>query len=191
MYDLPDDWQRDSINKALHHVKDFSLAIDVGAHRGIITRQLLKRFRHVVAVEPVEHLCKQIDAQAWRHNVALGAAEGVGALEAFGDNTGQTRVIAGQSVRVHALDNLCTAHAYRPTFIKLDVEGMEVDVLRGGENTIRALRPVLMVEENGLGAYYGHNDNAVYDLLTGWGATCFGVVQKWQTGNDMVYGWPA
>ena len=34
----------------------------------------------------------------------------------------------------------------RPTFIKIDVEGLEHEVLQGGERTLRACEPVLMVE---------------------------------------------
>lgn len=33
-----------------------------------------------------------------------------------------------------------------PSFVKIDVEGLELEVLRGGERTLRATRPTLLVE---------------------------------------------
>ena len=53
---------------------------------------------------------------------------------------------ASSSVRipVMAIDDVFNLKALR--LIKIDVEGMEIDVLRGAEQTIRRLRPILYIE---------------------------------------------
>jgi hypothetical protein len=57
---------------------------------------------------------------------------------------------------------------YVPGFIKVDVEGAELHVFRGGIQTITRHRPVI-VFEHGLGAAdrYGTTPEAVHDLLCG------------------------
>ena len=51
----------------------------------------------------------------------------------------------GDNVRVRSVDGLGLA---RLDFIKIDVEGFEVDVLRGARETIRRCMPVIYVEYN-------------------------------------------
>ncbi len=57
--------------------------------------------------------------------------------------------MATQSVKVtvDTLDN--QARELSPTFIKVDVEGMEVDVLRGARETLARSMPALFVEIHG------------------------------------------
>jgi len=56
---------------------------------------------------------------------------------------------------------------FQVDFIKIDVEGGELQVLQGGLETISRSRP-LIVLEHGVGAadYYGTRPEMVYDLLT-------------------------
>jgi FkbM family methyltransferase len=51
----------------------------------------------------------------------------------------------GEEVPVVTLDSL---NLPRCEFLKIDVEGMELNVLRGAEQTIRRLRPILYVEND-------------------------------------------
>ena len=57
---------------------------------------------------------------------------------------------------------------YRPDLIKVDVEGAELQVFRGGLETLARARPVI-VFEHGVGASdrYGTTPEAVHDLLAG------------------------
>jgi len=50
------------------------------------------------------------------------------------------------SVEVVTLDDFCRRRAIRPQFIKIDVEGFELEVLKGAAGLLRNVRPCLMVE---------------------------------------------
>jgi FkbM family methyltransferase len=66
------------------------------------------------------------------------------------DNSGSARIAGnpdGVEVFVCTMDSFCSARGIRTVdFIKVDVEGHEESVLRGGEETIRASRPAMMIE---------------------------------------------
>ena len=47
-----------------------------------------------------------------------------------------------------SLDELMPMLSNCPSFVKIDVEGMEMEVLKGGRELIRRCRPVLHIENN-------------------------------------------
>lgn len=165
MRDLSDDHQIEQIRAALCFVKKHTLALDIGAHRGIWSREMVKDFDEVTAIEPTD-LYKQID-QSYINviNAACGAKVGKCRMQAGKKNTGQTFVTEGDEVDVITVDSLNVI----PNFIKIDVEGMEYDVLKGGRKTILKHKPLIMIEENNLCLRYGHRINRASDLLKRWG----------------------
>ena len=54
----------------------------------------------------------------------------------------------GMPVRTVALDNLAAAGDFRPSFIKMDIEGAELDALRGMPRLLADARPVLVLEQS-------------------------------------------
>ena len=54
----------------------------------------------------------------------------------------------GMSVRTVALDDLAAAGNFRPSFIKMDIEGAEFDALRGMPRLLADVRPVLVLEQS-------------------------------------------
>lgn len=159
------------------------MALDIGAHRGILTKRLLERFEIVHAFEPTE-LAKQIDSRAIVHNVAVGRYPGYCSMQSGEENNGQTHVVVGQNVAVVTIDSL----GLNPDFIKIDVEGYEFDVLRGARDTLEQYRPVLMIEENHLCQRYGHKEYEVSDFLLSMGYKRR-QLHKWLHGAEWVYIW--
>lgn len=86
---------------------------------------------------------------------ALGERSGLGQIDSSkaAHNLGATsvkRVIEG-TVPIEPLDD-ALPHA-RPSLIKIDVEGMELEILRGAQRTIERARPVLCIEASTGSAY--------------------------------------
>jgi FkbM family methyltransferase len=88
----------------------------------------------------------EVDERVVIHEVGLGATGGTAALAGHsGTNFGSQRIALGSgTLRVLPLDEFELA----PTLMKIDVEGMELDVLRGALRTIQQHRPVVIVEDN-------------------------------------------
>jgi FkbM family methyltransferase len=54
-------------------------------------------------------------------------------------------------VKVDTLDSYVTREHVRPHLIKIDVEGAELDVLRGSTELLRTIRPIVLLEIHGWG----------------------------------------
>ena len=88
-------------------------------------------------------------------NMALGEKDGWGSVfipETVDNNLGMARVEMagkdGDSVRIISLDNFVEQNVVEDDvcFIKIDVEGMEGDVIRGGKETIDKFKPHVFAE---------------------------------------------
>lgn len=156
--------------------------IDVGANEGRFLWHITRRAprgRHI-AVEPIPELAAQVarsfpDVQV--HQCALSDAEGEAEFVQVLDDSGYSGLRERQypaefetrriQVPVRRLDDLVAPDA-SPAFIKIDVEGGELGVLRGGMETLRRCRPVV-VFEHGMGAAdrYDTTPEQVWDVLAG------------------------
>lgn len=136
-------------------------ALDVGANIGLFTIPLAlsarERGARVIAFEPVPANLERLRAGLAANGLdevvtvmpfALGAARGRLRLApeagALGGNAG--RSTEGIDVELRTLDELDGLGAC--TFVKIDVEGGELDVLRGGERFFRHARPRIVLELN-------------------------------------------
>jgi FkbM family methyltransferase len=92
------------------------------------------------------------------------------------------------TVKTDLLDNLIPKHT--PIhFIKVDVEGAELQVFKGAIETIKNNRPVLIFE-HGLGAAdcYGTSPENLFDLLSGQCGLRIFLMEKWlgtSSGNSL------
>jgi len=142
------------------------VAVDVGANEGQYIERLATRFRRVVAFEPqVSCFDKLRKSYSGYHNVALarmacGACDSVAELRTSADQAGcggATLLPAHphgyplpkvELVRVVRLDEMGPLLGGRVDFLKIDVEGADLDVLRGAEKIIRVHRPPVQFEEH-------------------------------------------
>ena len=131
-------------------------AIDVGAHIGLWTQELARRFERTVAFEPNPETwnCLLLNTPLGTelHNVALGSTDSECAIELPpGGNSGMWHTAPGTGVKCRRLDSYTIP---RVDLLKIDVEGQEGHVILGARDTLGVSRPAIVFEDNGLGPKY-------------------------------------
>ncbi len=101
------------------------------------------------------------------HNVGLGSEKGILKFTNTLDTINHVAAEGDHSfieVKVETLDNLV---AETPDLIKLDVEGFEDAVLRGGKQILQDQKlKAIIIELNGMGKRYGYHDEDIHCRLT-------------------------
>jgi FkbM family methyltransferase len=138
-----------------------AIAIDVGASDGAYTIHLAERAKRVIAFEAQPRQAARLEAMARANSlsvevepVALSDHSGSVTLRIPRDDLGRATIegmnglddltdVEQIEVRTRRLDDY---QLDAVGFIKIDVEGHELAVLRGGEQTLRRCAPVLLVE---------------------------------------------
>lgn len=160
-----------------------SNCIDVGCHQGDFLKEMLAIAPHGThfAFEPLPNMVEIL-----RHNFgsysnvhifdcALSDSEGTGSFNYVQNLPGYSGLrrrsynnmevqIKEITVKTALLDNIVKNTPVR--FIKVDVEGAELQVFRGALQTIKNNQPAI-VFEHGLGAadFYGTSPEKIFDLL--------------------------
>jgi len=162
-----------------------SNCIDVGSHKGEILDLFLKYSpagKHF-GFEPLPHLFKDLTSN-YSEKVTLincGLSDSCGEkefthvlnAEAFSgfkerDYLNKDVTLNTIPVKTCTLDQVVSDHSINAIeLIKIDVEGAELEVLRGGLKTIKALKP-LIVFEHGKGAaeYYETTPEAIFSFFS-------------------------
>ncbi|MBO9533190.1 MAG: FkbM family methyltransferase [Solirubrobacteraceae bacterium] len=156
-------------------------AIDVGAHEGDVTRQIIESAPggRTLAIEPLPHLAVALrgamlpgviveecaltdDAPAEVEFLHVTNHPGYSGLRKrdYPDEPHFEHL----TVQTQRLDDLVEQHAIEPRFIKIDVEGAESLVLRGARRTIEDFRPVIVVEHGSAAEGYGESPGTFFDL---------------------------
>lgn len=135
---------------AIKHCQRFRTAVDIGAHVGLWARGLTEKFETVICFEPCPEFAEILPRNAPKvhviHHCALGQREGFVKMDIAPDNTGATHVDRGATgnTPMFPLDHFQLKDV---DFIKIDVEGYELDVIKGGFNTFKNNDPVVIVEQ--------------------------------------------
>lgn len=146
--------------------------IDIGASLGLYCDYMAPRCRRIYAFEPNPTLTKFLNDKAEAlgnmevHAVALGESNGTGIfhqhkLSGHGSLVRKAPdYIRSMEIPVRTLDSY--DFEVPIGLIKIDTEGYDVNVLRGGLETIRKHRPRLIVE---IHAPYNENRRAILQFL--------------------------
>jgi FkbM family methyltransferase len=156
------------INMFSKAIEPESTFIDIGANVGLVSVPLGAKFRECkgIAVEPIKRNVDALSRNLTLNSlistitifpVALGDKVGTVSMlrdNNFGGSTGNAKIVldaetstATHEVNVELLDNIWReSGSPRVSFIKIDVEGYEYQVLKGGQELIRNCRPVIYGE---------------------------------------------
>ncbi|HSW32353.1 MAG TPA: FkbM family methyltransferase [Steroidobacteraceae bacterium] len=161
--------------------------VDIGAHVGLWSMQLVKHFQFVLAFEP-----NPVVADLWRWNVtaknallrqvALGKGEASVGLKVYDGHSGHTQVVGEGDVQMRTLDSFGFTDV---DFIKIDVEGLEASVVKGAEETLLRCRPIMVVEQKGEDARMGLKRDGALGWLQGLGMQSVDCI-----GGDYFLVWP-
>ncbi|CAA9225713.1 MAG: hypothetical protein AVDCRST_MAG76-959 [uncultured Acidimicrobiales bacterium] len=168
------DWERLLTINYCGYLQRGCSVIDVGAHHGMHSRRFLRYLRpaNLLLVEPIPEMAAELRHEFRRRKevevrqVALGReshratfvvndhSPGESGLieRRYNEGHGKTRLI---DVTVEQLD--AWELPFKVDFVKIDVEGGEVDVLRGASKFLARNRPILSVE-------YGEPSYSAYGL---------------------------
>lgn len=143
------DYQRIQYDTAVSHTRQQRLALDCGAHAGIMSLRMSRDFDRVIAFEPVHYRLLQDNLQHLDNvkvmPVCVSDAPGAVHMNLNRTNSGGNSICADgeYSTRAIAIDSLTLRDV---DFIKMDLEGWEYPALIGAEQTIMQNRPVLLLE---------------------------------------------
>ncbi len=161
--------ERYVVTKLLKIIKSGDICWDIGANIGFYTCLLASQVKDtgaVIAFEPAARTCGYL-----QENVFLNEFTNVTIVnKGLADNTEQRHLYysqaalaegtaslkypngrtASERVTLDTIDNLI-GKLPTPDFIKIDVEGYQLEVLRGGEHFLKTHAPLLMAELKDVG----------------------------------------
>jgi FkbM family methyltransferase len=154
-----------------------SNCVDVGCWRGTVLSEMLRcapEGKHI-AYEPIPEFCEVTTARFPQVDVrqaAVSSQPGESTFVYLPDRPGYSHLLREAEaaeppaelirVRVQTLDS-ALPDDYTPALIKIDVEGAELDVLKGARATLAMFRPIVVFEHGA-----GHQDDSaeLFELLS-------------------------
>tara|TARA_R100001460_G_scaffold71564_3_gene112356 strand:+ start:215 stop:841 length:627 start_codon:yes stop_codon:yes gene_type:complete len=144
--------------------KKFNHILDIGAWVGTWSMAMNKYCGRVVAFEPdalhYECLVKNVPEDVETHQLAVGQEDKMVSLSE--DNFTQSKRVIGEgAIPMISVDSLGMDDI---DLIKIDVEGYEMEVLKGASETLKNTK-YLMIELNNNTKKYGSNNMAIEKFL--------------------------
>jgi FkbM family methyltransferase len=141
-------------------IPDDAVTVDVGANCGLYTRRLARLSRQVHAFEPSQQMARLLRRTSARnvnvHEMALSDHDGDAELFIPQDDDGPVHGLASLEARADPSTRVVSAHVPMArldavidqdvAFVKIDVEGHELNVLNGAVELLERCQPVFLVE---------------------------------------------
>lgn len=170
------DWERVLTHNYRGYIDRGGVVIDVGAHNGMHSRRVRRYLRpaQLILVEPIPELAAGLRREFGRRRnvevreVALSTepgtatfvvddtAPGESGLENRADALGRDHQTREIEVSVQRIDDWTLEGPL--SYMKVDVEGGEINVVRGASGLVTSDRPILSLEFGNAAAAYGQSD---------------------------------
>lgn len=157
------------VGKSLHNYGEYNpdetemiislakgLCLDIGANFGVMTQALEANGFKCIAFEPQPYVYKILEKNVSKcYNIALGDTVGIAKMPKIFD--GDRANYGGNGILDHNIlqptidinvDTLDNFYFQDVGFMKIDVEGFEEKVLRGGVETIKRCKPTMYIEDD-------------------------------------------
>lgn len=164
---------------------DRPIVFDVGANIGFYTVLLAPQVDRVFTFEPVGETFTALRRNIEQNHLAnvvpfqlgLAALPGAAAIKVYSASGNSsldvklpaehmTTFVREETISLTTIDQLVADHAVvAPSIIKLDVEGGEVDVIRGARTTLSQARPVVFAEHNRYAWFHSGARDALLEEL--------------------------
>ena len=153
-------FESDILEKLETYIPQNSIILDIGANIGnhslywsTISK---KNVSKIYAFEPVYDTfmilsrnikINNLENKVIIHNVGLSDIESCAKISSYSrENIGSTRLVSDSgSIQLQKLDNIHIPEEHID-FIKIDVEGMEINCIEGAINTIKKFKPLIFIE---------------------------------------------
>ena len=142
------------IGQTTPYLNRFKNTLDIGAATGMYSSHFAEHSKSVICFEAVPPVYEQLVKIKEKYNNViahnLAVSDKIGTLDFYVDdkrlsNSSFQNLVEGQKIQVETV-TLDSLKLIDIGFIKVDVEGVELDVLNGASDTIDEYKPTCMVE---------------------------------------------
>ncbi len=179
------DVEKEELQMMENLLKDGDTCFDVGANIGwhSMNLALSNRTINIVSFEPVPTTYNSLIENIQLNSITniLTFNEGLSKSSGFNDFYFKKTVTGNSSLKnltgdpdveiirckFTTLDEFSSKIDFKPSFIKIDVEGAELLVLEGGINTIKSCKPIIFAEIlRKFSEKFDYNPNSIFQLLS-------------------------
>lgn len=196
---LSEQYDRQTVEVMKRILRPESTAVDVGAHAGAILREMFSvapQGRHF-AFEPLPNFAASLSQnypEARVHAVALSDSNATGTFHYVVNSPAesglQLHAIHGDAsnveeitVAIRRLDDVI-GREERIAFIKIDTEGAELPIIRGGLDVIRRCRPPIVFETGDRSTpYYGVGPDDIFSTIVDQLGMHLSTMTRWLDGR--------
>lgn len=184
---FPGDYEKEHYDLLKEYLKPGMQVLDIGAHIGLFSvacSRLTENTGKIICFEPTPGTFSIL-----KETLKLNHCDNVTAVQAAVSNKNgmatfyeskanegcnsnslvknrSEREFSAYDVKLVTIDSITADNLLKPSFIKIDVEGAELDALKGGIQTFKTLKPVLLL---GLHPAFiklkGDSLEAIWDVL--------------------------
>lgn len=142
--------RHDTPQRVSSYCKNKNTVISAGANVGFYIKKYAAIFNKVYAIEPDSINFNCLNLNVKEENVikiygALGNEVKKVGLSIHCDDCGAWKIADGQDIQMYRIDDL---NLKELDLIALDVEGFEINVLKGAIEAIKKYKPIISIEAN-------------------------------------------